>query len=388
MSEPAVRNVQPPTVKAAVRAAPQSAVQAAPPPRYPVLFVNLSRTWGGGEQWHFAMSQALAGRGWPVELLAWPRSPLAAQAAAAGLACWPLALRAGSLLNPLKLARLSRGLARRQPGAVILNGSHELKTAGVLAHLGGVPRVILRRGIPHPLSAGRINRWLLRHAVTRLITNSQATLAAMESGFPGLIEPLRPRVIYNGVDPAAFVPPAARTPTGRIVMVGRLEWEKGVDLGIAAFAQLRRHVPHARLRIVGDGSERQALEELADSLGVREAVEFTGPTRRVPDMLRDADVLVLASRWEGFGFVLVEAMLMELATVSFDFPAAREIVVDGMTGLLAPEGDVEALSAALTALLTAPARVRDLGKAGRLRALSNFTLDRSVSELEHVLLES
>lgn len=380
MSEPVIRNVQPPAV--------QKAAQAAAQPRYPVLFVNLSRTWGGGEQWHFAMSQALAARGWPVEVLVWPRSPLAEQVAAAGLACWPLALRAGSLLNPLKLARLSRGLARRQPEAVILNGSHELKTAGLLAHLSGVPRVILRRGIPRPLSPGWINRWLLRHAVTRLITNSQATLDAMAGGFPGLVERLRPRVVYNGVDPAGFVPPASRIPTGRIVMVGRLEWEKGMDLGLAAFARLREHVPRARLRIVGDGSERQALEELAERLGVREAVEFTGPTRRVPELLRDADVLVLASRWEGFGFVLVEAMLMELATVSFDFPAAREIVVDGMTGLLAPEGDVEALSAALTALLTAPARVRDLGKAGRLRALSNFTLDRSVSELEHVLLES
>jgi glycosyltransferase involved in cell wall biosynthesis len=380
LSEPVVRNAQPPAVRKAAQA-------AAPQPLPAVLFVNLSRTWGGGEQWHFAMSQALAARGWPVELLVWPRSPLAEQAGAAGLARWPLALRTGSLFNPLKLARLSRGLARRRPGAVILNGSHELKTAGVLAHLSGVPKVILRRGIPLPLSPGWINGWLLRHAVTRLITNSQATLDAMQGGFPGLIEPLRPRVIYNGVDPAGFVPPASRTPTARIVIVGRLEWEKGVDLALAAFARLRQHVPRAKLRIVGDGSERQALEELAERLGVREAVEFTGPTRRVADMLRDADVLVLASRWEGFGFVLVEAMLMELATVSFDLPAAREIVVDGMTGLLAPEGDVEALSAALTALLTAPARMRDLGKAGRLRALSNFTLDRSVSELEHVLLE-
>jgi glycosyltransferase involved in cell wall biosynthesis len=127
--------------------------------------------------------------------------------------------------------------------------------------------------------------------------------------------------------------------------------------------------------------------DLAERLGIREAVDFAGQSRGVPDLLRDADLLLLPSRWEGFGFVLIEAMLMELPTVSFDLPAAQEIVVDGVTGLLAPQGDVEALGAAMTALLTAPARARDLGKAGRLRALSNFTLERAVSELEHLLLE-
>ena len=369
-------------------AQPPRARGAVPELRYPVLFANLSRAWGGGEQWHLALSSALAERGWPVELLVWPKGPLAEQAAAAGLPCWPLALRTGSLLNPLKVAALRRGMARLKPGAVILNGSHEMKTAGVVARLSGVPRVLLRRGIPQPLSPGWINRWFLGHAVTDLITNSQATLDAMRGGFPSLVDRLRPRVIYNGVDPAGFLPPATRTPTRRIVVVGRLEWEKGVDLALQAFALLRPHVPQARLRIVGDGSEREALQEQAERLGVREAVEFTGPTRRVPDMLRDADLLVLPSRWEGFGFVLVEAMLMELPTVSFDLPAAQEIVVDGVTGLLAPQGDVEALSAAITALLTAPARARDLGKAGRLRALSNFTLERAVSELEHLLLET
>lgn len=376
MSESSARNAPP---------APSRA--AAPEPRYPVLFANLSRAWGGGEQWHLALSRALAERGWPVELLVWPKAPLAEQAAAAGLACWPLALRTRSLLNPLKLAQLRRGIARLNPGAVILNGSHEMKTAGYVARLSGVERVILRRGIPQPLSPGWINRWFLRHTVTDLIANSQATLDAMRGGFPDLIDRLRPRVIYNGVDPAGFVPPPTRPPTGRIVVVGRLEWEKGVDLAVQAFALLRPHVPRAKLRIVGDGGEREALQDLAERLGVREAVEFTGPTRRVPEMLRDADLLVLPSRWEGFGFVLVEAMLMELPTVSFDLPAAQEIVVDGVTGLLAPQGDIEALSAAITALLTAPARARDLGKAGRLRALSNFTLDRAASELEHLLLE-
>jgi glycosyltransferase involved in cell wall biosynthesis len=80
-------------------------------------------------------------------------------------------------------------------------------------------------------------------------------------------------------------------------------------------------------------------------------------------------------------------MLLELPTVAFDLPAAREIVVDGTTGLLVPQDDIDALAGALGAILAAPARARTLGTAGRLRALSQFSLDRAAAELEQVLQE-
>jgi glycosyltransferase involved in cell wall biosynthesis len=358
-----------------------------PATRFPVLFVNLARTWGGGQQWHLAMAQALAEREWPVELLAWPDSPLARRAAAARLPVWPQALRATSWLVPGKIPRLRRGLLARRVNAVVLDGSHELKTVGVVAHRLGVPRVILRRGLPQPLSPGWVNRWLLRRVATRLVANSQATLDAMAGGFPAAMERLRPRVIYNGVEPAGWQPPATRPPTGRIAVVGRLEWEKGVDRAIQALHLLRRRMGHATLRIVGEGSQRANLEALAAELGLADAVEFTGHSTDVRHLLNECDVLVLPSRWEGFGFVLVEAMLLELPTVAFDLPAAREIVVDGTTGLLVPPDDIDALAGALGAVLATPGRARTLGMAGRLRAMSQFTLDRAAAELERVLQE-
>jgi glycosyltransferase involved in cell wall biosynthesis len=122
-------------------------------------------------------------------------------------------------------------------------------------------------------------------------------------------------------------------------------------------------------------------------LGLANAVEFTGHSADVRHLLNECDVLVLPSRWEGFGFVLVEAMLLELPTVAFDLPAAREIVVDGTTGLLVPQDDIDALAGALGAVLASPGRARTLGMAGRLRAMSQFTLDRAAAELEQVLQE-
>ncbi|HEX7928661.1 MAG TPA: glycosyltransferase, partial [bacterium] len=288
--------------------------------KFPVLFVNLARTWGGGQQWHLAMAQALAEREWPVELLVWPESPLAQRAAALRLPVWPMPLRSSSWLVPGRMGRLRLGLEMRRTRAVILDGSHEFKTAGVMAHRLGIPKVILRRGIPQPLSPGWLNRWLLGNVATRLIGNSQATIDAMAAGHPQFMDRLRPRVIYNGVDPSGWQPPAGRQPTGRIAVVGRLEWEKGVDRAIQALHLLRLRMGHATLRIIGDGSQRQNLEALTKELGLTEAVEFTGQSRDVKRLLADCDLLVLPSRWEGFGFVLVEAMLLELPTVAFDLP--------------------------------------------------------------------
>src|SRR5262245_63165263 len=95
--------------------------------KFPVLFVNLARTWGGGQQWHLAMAQALAEREWPVELLAWPESPLAQRAAAQRLPVWPMPLRASAWLVPGRMGRLRLGLAAGRTGAVFLEGSRELR---------------------------------------------------------------------------------------------------------------------------------------------------------------------------------------------------------------------------------------------------------------------
>ena len=364
-------------------AAPAGASQASSR----AIFVNLSSTWGGGEQWHFASALALSKRGWNVELIVRPGSVLEARCRTEGLDCIPIGISALALLNPIKVRRIVSELRRFKPDAVLLNGGKELKTVGLLARLLHVPRVIFRRGIPQP-PADWYSRFLVRRVPTRLIVNSQATLEAMASVYDDRLIGLRPCVLYNGVDASGFSPVPGRQSTKRVVTVGRLEWEKGQDLLIRAFGLILKHVPHARLRIVGDGRERLELESLADQLGIRGQIDFTGESRRVPELLKDCDVFVLPSRWEGFGFVMVEAMLMELPVVAFDAMAAREIVVNGVTGLLTPPEDIESMAAAVAALLEQPARARDLGKAGRLRALSLFTIERATSELERILTEA
>jgi glycosyltransferase involved in cell wall biosynthesis len=355
--------------------------------RFPVLFVNLSRGWGGGEAWHLTLLRALSEREWLVGLLAWPGADLARRAESAGIPVWPMKLRAASLVNPVAMQRLGAELNARRPGAVILAGVPELLTAGLLSHWLRIPQVIFRQEAAAPLPSGIVSRWLLGRAVTRIVGDSQAALDALAAEIPEPAQRLRPRIVRGGIDPAPWQPAGERAPAGRIVALGPLEWGHGMDIALQALRPLRQRMAHATLRIAGEGSQRANLAALAEALGVAGAVEFAGGAADVHAALRDGDVFVLPARAADCESALVEAMLMGLPVVAFDHPAAREAVRDGETGLLAPAGDTEALADALAVMLAAPDRARMMGLAGRARALEQFTVGRAAADLERVLLD-
>ena len=136
-------------------------------------------------------------------------------------------------------------------------------------------------------------------------------------------------------------------------------------------------MPDARLAILGGGPLEAATRALAAELGLGDAVTMPGRTE-IRDWLARADVFVHTSRWEGFGIVLLEAMLASLPVVATRVSAVPEIVVDGETGALVEAGDVAGVARELGALLADPERARRLGAAGRERALSEFSVERMV----------
>lgn len=178
------------------------------------------------------------------------------------------------------------------------------------------------------------------------------------------------RTIHNGVagSPApAGRPPAARDQT--VLAVGRLHRQKGFDLLLRALARL----PRARAVVVGDGEERQALESLANELGLAGRVELPGWEDDVRVRLASADLLVVPSRFEALPLTVLEGMLAGLPVVATNVGSIAEAVVDGLTGVLTPPDDVDALAGAISALLDDAHRRRELGGRGRDRAERLFT---------------
>ncbi|MBD7958513.1 glycosyltransferase [Microbacterium sp. Sa4CUA7] len=155
---------------------------------------------------------------------------------------------------------------------------------------------------------------------------------------------------------------------GRIVMLNTLSARKRVDHAVRALARVRASVAHAELHVHGDGPERAALEELAAEVGVGDAVVFHGHAPDPETAWSTADLFVLASTNEGQPLVVLEALGHGVPVVSYDMPYGPRDTLARGGGMLVPDGDVEALAGALTALLTGPGVRAWLSDAARAAA--------------------
>jgi glycosyltransferase involved in cell wall biosynthesis len=153
-------------------------------------------------------------------------------------------------------------------------------------------------------------------------------------------------VIHNGV-PDDGVEPVSFPSRPVVGCAARFEDQKRLDLLLQAVARL----PTVHVVLVGDGTGRPALEELAASLGMRERLAITGWQPDARPYIAGFDVFVLPSRDEAFPLTIVEAMLSSTPVVATDVGSVREAVIDGETGLLVPPGDPAALAAAIGRVL-------------------------------------
>ncbi len=149
------------------------------------------------------------------------------------------------------------------------------------------------------------------------------------------------------------------------VSTGRLVRVKGFDVLLNAFAMSESRTNGAHLAIAGDGEERDSLESLATARGLAGRVHLCGDLADVRPLLAAADVFVLASRNEGMGRSLVEAMAMGLPVVATRVGGIPQLVPTAREGILVASGDAAAMAAAMDALASDPARRQSLGDAAR-----------------------
>jgi len=288
----------------------------------------------------------------------------------------------------------------------------------------GAAQELAARGLPRPflvntVHSGRIrspeDRELLRRLtpeMDRLIAVSRSIVAKIRadgrSGAPV-------QMIYNGVDLDRYDDQEAcctlpeeygfEPGSALVGVVARLEPEKGHATLLEAWPQVLAKVPTARLLIVGEGSRREELEAQAEALdllgeacsgdacvGTRHArpgarVIFTGRRDDVPAVTAALDVAVLPSYREAQGLVILEAMALSRPVVASNVGGIPEMIEDGVTGLLVPPHDPEALAAAIVRLLTDHPLADTIARAGRNQVHERFCVERMVSALQEVYEE-
>lgn len=190
------------------------------------------------------------------------------------------------------------------------------------------------------------------------------------------------RVVPSILDLERFHPAdsAPRPPqTSQIILFfGRLVYPKGVDVLLRAWGRVRQEASvrlRARLIIAGEGPLRAEYEQLAQSLGVMDSVEFVGLQRDIVPWLHRSDVVVLPSRWEGMPNAVLEAMACGLPCVATRVSGSEDLIQDGVNGLLVEPDDDEALASALLSLLRDPALCQQYGHAARSTVEERYSLD-------------
>ncbi|OGY56970.1 MAG: hypothetical protein A2Y84_00625 [Candidatus Colwellbacteria bacterium RBG_13_48_8] len=258
------------------------------------------------------------------------------------------------ILTPLTLWKLI-GIMRRIKVDLVLTCPYQADLLGILAaKMAGVEKRILVQTDVAKLSPVRrfLKKWLSIVLSTKIIAISAAVKDYIVNTWmapAGKIE-----VIYPGIDFEKF---RAKRKPGRIStigIVGRLEEIRGPDIFAKAAIELKtEYLMEPDILFVGDGSMRGSLEELVDSQLSK--AQFVGSVLNVREWLSKIDLLVVPSRSEGFGLILVEGLLSKCLMVASDIPVFREIINDkNKSNLLFPVGDYKILAKLLAEILKDP----------------------------------
>lgn len=369
---------------------------ALPDDRLRVALITASLDVGGSERQMVQLAERLPRDRFALEfILLSGRGPLADRVERAGVPVTVLHWRRGrSVTDRLPdLWRLVRTLRRGRFDIVDAWLFHAYAIASLTRPVSRIPVLIAgRRSLSDFKDRfSRAERWLdrlARRRVDAVVANSDAVrreVAAYEG-----IDPGRIRVIHNGVDIPAPIPPAVRgalraawgVGPGDVLVgcVGNYKFGKGQEVLIRAIAKALPTSPALRLILVGEGPRRAELQRLVDELGVHDAVRLHGAEPDARDIIGAFDIAAQASVSEGLPNAVLEAAAAGLPIVATDAGGTAEILDQGRVGILVPIDDEAAMADAIARLAADPDLRRSLGESARIFVETAFGLDRFVAE--------
>ena len=361
----------------------------------PVMYVIWSLGLGGAEQVVIRLAVGLDRRRFsPLIVCLNEPGPFASQARRAGIEV--LALHKRGAIDLGMLIRLVRLMRQRRPQIVHTHLWGANCWGRIAARLAGVPVLIAHehgmqpwRRAPHfvfDAVVARITHRILFASHQVMQTYQRKTRTA----------PAKCRVIPNGVAWNGGSEDRERLRAAQgcargdrlIISVGRLSPEKGYADLLRAFAILARRVPEARLILIGDGPERDALQRLHVQCGVQGAVTFAGAQEQVGSWLAAADLYVQPSRREGLPLAVLEAMAAGVPVIATQVGDLERLITDGHDGHLVPAASPDALAAKMLEVLERLDGQGPLIHAARRLVRGRYALAQMVREVETVYEEA
>lgn len=293
--------------------------------------------------------------------------------------------------NLHRLFRLRQAVKSTQPNVVI----SFLDTTNVLTLISLMgtkyPVFPTEHCEPNLNYCGKV--WDLLRRITYFRAAKVVSVSRGVDNYFNWLPKIKRAVIYNPLIKITDEPNATSLPKGAnsekkwVVAMGRLNYQKGFDLLLYAFKKIAAKFTDWQIIILGEGVCRTHLENLRESLGLTHQVLLPGQIKNPFPILKRSQLFVMSSRFEGFGNVLIEAMACGLPVISTDCPSGpREIISDGIDGILVANEDVSGLAAAMDNLMSNEALRKRLA-AQAVKVTERFSLEKVTGIWENVINE-
>lgn len=342
-----------------------------------VCFFNTIKKWGGGEKWHFEMASFLASKNYNVHFITSKNSVLANKLKDTNINFFCVDVKNFSFLNTKKVNKTSRYLKDNNIETVIINSSQDMKFGGLASKKAHVKHIIYRRGSAIPIKNSFINRYFFSNIITGVIANSEATkqtVNAKHKMFPSN----KIFVLRNGIDVQSYFKKNPelneRKKTDKIILgnLGRLVHQKNqLFLIDVAFELKRQNIPF-QLIIGGEGRLRENLERKIKSLNLKNEVVLEGFVNNPSLFFNKIDVFLLSSLWEGFGYVIAEAMLFKKPVVAFNCSSNPELISNKENGFLTTPNDVVSFVEKIKYLKNNYTKQKEFGENGFSKIISQY----------------
>jgi len=357
-----------------------------------VCFFNSVKFWGGGEKLHLEYAQEFKKKYYKVFIVSNKISKIAERAIEDSIPVFPISVSNLSFLNPFKLYKLVRYYKKNKIDTVIFSTSQDVKLGSIAAKLAKVKNIVYLRGLAVPIKNSLVNRYVLKHALTHIVANSEETKKRILQNIDNCIDQSKVAVIYHGIEipdeneNQKFLSQIQEKKHGIVLgNAGRLTQQKGQLHLIEIAKSLKEDGIDFSLFIAGTGEMELELKELIAKNNLQNSVFLLGFVKDMEAFMNSIDIFLLSSIWEGFGYVLVEAMVKSKPIIAFNISSNPEIVVDGETGYLIDNLDLKAFAQKTKLLIENDSLRQKIGESGKKRVIDCFNISDRITEFEKYL---